>query len=253
MTDRWNETGRAVDPARNLGLSLTGPMDDFLIEQTVAAHHYLRKYPDPRCMCFNYSVHLGETWVGCLVFGRPQAGKLFKGPLTYGSVEDVESGKARLCRWEVLNLARVWFSPAVQRGGCLHRPELLPGFVDRKGVWRSTLASTVIRAAIHHVRIDYLVMYPPVFFRKWHIRCVLSYCDTRLHRGTIYRESGFSLASRNREGIETWAFEGIEPPTAEDDAVIRRIGRTHPRSVKKRNAKSFRLPPGFFSDSLLQA
>lgn len=235
-----------VDERHGIGLKQPGPVESLMIRQAVEGHHYLGKYPDPRCMNLDYSVYLADRWVGCLVFGRPQAGKLYKGPFTYGSAEDAESGKARFCRWEVLNLARVWFSPAVQAGGDLCREGVLPGFHDRRGRWRSAFASTVIRAAIDRVRLDYLLMYPPVFFRLWRIKAVLSYCDTRLHRGTIYRASGFALAGTNRAGVETYAIEGLRGYSAEEESLIRHAGKHHPRSVKKRNAASFRPPPGFF-------
>lgn len=234
-----------IDEEFGVALGLPGPIEQFFIEDAIKKFHYLHKYPDPRCMSFAYSVYLRGEWVGCLVFGRPQAGRLFKGPLTYGGLDDVDSGRAKYCRWEILNLSRVWLSPSVQRGGEHCRAGSLPGFVDRKGVFRSALASAVIRAAIERIRVDYLLMFPPVFFKKWHIRAVLSYCDTRLHRGTIYRSSGFGLASCNRDGIETYSFEGVSPLGEDDEMAIRLAGKHHPRSIKKRNAAGVSLPPGF--------
>jgi len=47
--------------------------------------------------------------------------------------------------------------------------------------------------------------YPPCFLEQpYQLRVCLSYCDTRVHQGTIYRASGFALARQNNQGIETW-------------------------------------------------
>jgi hypothetical protein len=78
-----------------------------------------------------------------------------------GSQADVAAGRAQFDRWEVLNLARVWLAPTVQVGGQWHRPSILPGFTDRRGLWRSTLASTVITEALGRVGYDYLTAHPP--------------------------------------------------------------------------------------------
>ena len=239
------QDGHLIDEEFDIRLKSPGPIEQFFVENAIKQFHYLHKYPDPRCMSFIYSVFLRGEWVGCLVFGRPQAGRLFKGPITYGSLGDIESGRAQYCRWEVLNLARVWFSPSVQREGEHCWPQLLPGFYDRKGNWRSSFASTVIRAAIDKVRIDYLLMFPPVFFQKYNIKVVLSYCDTRIHRGVVYSASGFHLASKNRDKIETWTYDNVTPLSPAEDTAIRYAGKHHPRSIQKRNVRSVSLPPGF--------
>jgi hypothetical protein len=99
----------------------------------------------------------GPRCVGILFFGRPEATRCYDGGLTYGSLGDVQTGRAQYDRWEVLNLARVWFSPLVQPGGLIHRlgPDSgLPGYADRRGVWRSTLASSTIRQALDRIGYD---------------------------------------------------------------------------------------------------
>jgi hypothetical protein len=103
--------------------------------------HYLHRPVDPRTRPLAYLGYLGGERVGCLIFGRPESTRCYQGGLTYGSLADVQAGKAQYSRWEVLSLARVWLSPEVQAGGASYRPDLLPGFVDRRGAWRSTLAS----------------------------------------------------------------------------------------------------------------
>ena len=113
----------------------------------------------------------------------------------------------------------------------------LPGYTDRRGVWRSTLASTAIGLALERVGCDYLVRRPPVFIDEpYQIEYVLSYCDTRLHRGTIYAASGFELYRTNSDGIQTWRRR-IAPLTPEQDATVRRLAAQSQRSKRIRAAR----------------
>lgn len=211
-------------------------------QRQVASHHYLRAPVDPRCAPMAYLVVLTTDeprTIGCLIFGRPEATRCYDGGLTYGSQADVQGGRAEYDRWEVLNLARVWLSPSVQLGGWRYGPGLLPGYVDRRGRWRSTLASTVIRQALDWVGYDYLRARPPVDCAyPYQIRAVLSYCDTRRHRGTIYRAAGFELARRNARGIETWYTPAVAPLTTAQDDAIRAAAEVAPRSQRIRARRS---------------
>lgn len=206
-------------------------------QRQVVAHHYLHKRVDPRSRPFTYTVEApGRTFpVGCLIFGRPEATRCYDGNLTYGSQADVERERAAFDRWEVLNLARVWFEPSVQPGGAFYDPAHLPGYTDRRGVWRSTLASTAIREALAIVGYDYLRAHPPVDCDyPYQIEAVLSYCDTSLHRGTIYRAAGFTLARRNERGIETWFTQDVCPLDDAEDRHIRDLAETSQRSQRIR-------------------
>ena len=206
-------------------------------QDKVRRYHYLRKRVDPRSRPFCYTVECSHTLmpIGCLIFGRPEATRCYDGNLTYGSQADVERERAALDRWSVLNLARVWVRPEAQPGGALYRPDVLPGYTDRRGVWRSTLASTVIREALAIVGYDYLRAHPPVDCAyPYQIEAVLSYCDTNLHRGTIYRAAGFTLARRNERGIETWFTQDVCPLSQEEDRRIRDLAETSQRSQRIR-------------------
>lgn len=205
-------------------------------QQAVAAHHYLHAPVDSRCSPFAYLVVLNDSLVvGCLIFGRPEATRCYSGNLTYGSLADVETGKAAFDRWEILNLARVWLDPRVQRGGRWYQPNLLPGFVDRRGVWRSRLASWCIEDTLSTVGYDFLRHKPPVFPNEpYEIKAVLSYCDTRLHKGTIYREAGFTLARKNDAGIETWFTCDVAPLSAYEHDQIRKAAWRNPRGIHLR-------------------
>lgn len=216
-------------------------------QQMVRAHHYLRKPVDPRSRPLAYVVRLdGIGPVGCLTFGRPEATRCYAGGLTYGSQSDVVSGRARFDRWEVLNLARVWLSPVVQAGGDLCRPELVPGFHDRKGVFRSALASRAIGRALELVGFDYLMARPPVFVgQPYMIRAVLNYCDTRLHRGAIYQAAGFELARTNGDGIQTWWTPAVAPLTPDQDRRVLRAAAASGRGARIR-AKLQNTVPSLF-------
>ncbi len=209
-------------------------------QRQVTAHHYLHAPVDPRCSPLAYLVQLEHPAmlpqrVGCLIFGRPEATRCYDGGLTYGSLADVQAGLAAYDRWEVLNLARVWLSPHVQEGGTWCRPSLIPGYTDRRGVWRSALASTVIRHALARVGYDYLAARPPVDCAyPYQVRAVLSYCDTSKHKGTIYRVASFQLARTNARGIETWYTSAVAPLSAEQDRAVRQLAERSPRSQRIR-------------------
>lgn len=213
-------------------------------QHQVAAHHYLRAPVDPRSRPLVYVVELHHPQillqrVGCLIFGRPESTRCYAGSLTYGSQADLQVGRCRFDRWEVLNLARVWLSPLVQEGGQWCRPSLLPGYVDRRGLWRSALASTVITQALARVGYDYLMVHPPVDCQyPYQIRVVLSYCDRRRHKGTIYRAAGFQLARTSERQIETWYTTAVAPLSAEQDAAIRCLSETSQRSQRIRGRRA---------------
>lgn len=211
------------------------PADLRWAQRQVTAHHYLRAPVDVRSRPLAYLVHCGGACVGCLIFGRPEATRCYDGALTYGSQADVAAGRAEFDRWEVLNLSRVWLDPIVQRGGQWYGAACLPGFLDRRGVWRSTLVSHVIGLTLARVGYDYLAQHPPVDCAyPYAIRTVLSYCDTRRHKGTIYRAAGFQLARTNGRGIQTWYSTAVASLSAEQDADIQRLAERSPRSVRIR-------------------
>lgn len=217
-------------------------------QQQVKAHHYLHARVDSRCSPLVYLVSVERRYVGCLIFGRPESTRCYDGTLTYGSVEDVQTGRAEFSRWELLNLARVWFDPKVQHGGAWHDPTLLPGFVDRHDVWRSTLASWAIGRACRDIVLDYLLTRPPCFLDEpYQIRRVISYCDTRLHRGTIYRAAGFACVRTNADGIETWS----KPARPLDDLEDRIVRDASDRSPRSRRYRAARLAAVYHQEVLL--
>jgi hypothetical protein len=227
-----------------LSITPAGQPDLRWAQAMVAQHHYLKKPVDARSRPLAYVVHL-EGWfvyrslpVGCLIFGRPQASCCYEGQLKYGSAADVERGRARLDRWSVLNLARVWLHPIVQAGGEACRPGFVPGFTDRRGTWRTAAASWAVRQALARVGHDYLLAYPPVWVEEpYQIRAVLSYCDPDRHKGTLYRAAGFRLARTNEDGVQTWWTEEVAGLTAAQDAAVRRLAAADPRGAAIRGRR----------------
>lgn len=206
-------------------------------QMMVTRCHYLHKPVDTRCSIEGYQIrHAVLGAIGLLLFGRPQATRCRD---WYGSVEDVATGRCEVTRWQVLNLARVWLTPDVQQGGLHHLPRLIPGFWDRPRPghtrrYRSTLASTVLKQAITQIGLDYLVRRPPCFLDEpYQIEWLLSYCDTRLHKGTIYAAAGFELYSINGDGIQTWRIR-LPALTPIQDEQVREASRVNPRSNRYR-------------------
>ena len=191
-------------------------------QRQVTEHHYLHAPVDSRCSPYAYIVWLGDRRVGCIIYGRPQATSCYQGKLTYGSTQDVLEHRSRFDRWEILNMARVWLDPVIQKGGENHIPRA---------------ASFAIRETLKRVGYDYLQAHPPVDCTfPYQIRCVLSYCDTRIHTGWIYMVSRFKLARTNEDGIQTWMklVPGLNP---EEDMHIRRLSEQSPRSKRIRSQR----------------
>lgn len=212
-------------------------------QETVTKYHYLHRPVDTRTQAEGYAVHLSgiNESIGLLLFGRPEATRCSS---WYGGTDDVQAGRCEVTRWQVLNLSRVWLSPEVQTSGRFYSPEDIPGFTDRRGVFRSTLASEVIQAATHQIGHDYLIRRPPCFLDEpYQIEWLLSYCDTSKHKGTIYAAAGFELYRTNDRGIQTWRTR-LPGLTFEQDARIREAARINPRSIRFR-AQRAQLSLGF--------
>jgi hypothetical protein len=203
-----------------LSVAASGPDLDWA-QKIVKGHHYLHSKVDQRCSPFAYIVELNGVRAGCLIFGRPQATRCYTGKLTYGSLQDVHAGRAHFDRWEVINLARVWLDPRIQQGGEMYIPEA---------------ATSIIKLALARINYDYLCAHPPVDCNfPYEIRVVLSYCDTRKHKGIIYMFSHFRLAGINDDRIQTWfKVSDVNPLTIEQRTKIILLSADSPRSKRIR-------------------
>jgi hypothetical protein len=186
----------------------------------VTRFHYLHRPVDVRCRPLAYLVLFESEPMGCLIFGRPEATRVTG---WYGSVQDVQAGRCRLTRWEVLNLARVWLHPTLQTGGRWYVPNA---------------ASWTIGQAARRVSFEYLMYCPPVWLEEpYEIREVLSYCDTRVHQGTLYRAAGFRLVRTNTRGIATYA-RPLRRLTPAQHAEIARRSQGDVRARRLRAART---------------
>jgi hypothetical protein len=96
----------------------------------------------------------------------------------------------------------------------------------------------VIRLALARIGTDYLVLRPPCFLDEpYEITWLLSYCDTRLHRGTVYAASGFARYRVNARGIETWRIPlpGLSPA---ENARVQKAAEWNARSRRFRSARA---------------
>lgn len=185
----------------------------------IVENHYLHTMPDPRTSMEVYMIQIGNHLLpgGFLVFGRPQATRCGR---WYGDVDEAADGRCDVTRWQVLNLARVYILPKFQAGGMFCKETIVPGYYDRRGMWRSTLASTVIRLAVESIGYRYLIHRPPVYLdQPFEIRWLMSYCNTNLHKGVIYKTSGFELYGTNSDGIQTWRIRLPELTDEQSQAI----------------------------------
>jgi len=181
-------------------------------QQQVTTSHYLHRPVDTRCSLLVYLVLLGQERVGTLIFGRPEAQRVNG---WYGSVDDVAAGHCPLIRWQVLNLARIWLHPRIQAGG--------PDYIENA-------ATFVIAQALRRVVVEYLLLYPPCFLGEpYELVDCLSYCDSRVHIGILYRAANFHLVRENERGIQTYARPLRALSRVERQAVIQ-AAQVSPRS-----------------------
>lgn len=192
-------------------------------QEVVSRWHYLAAPVDSRCSPLAYIVFFRGERQGCLIFGRPEATRCYAGELTYGSQEDVSGGRAQFDRWELINLARVWLDPRSQ---------------GPMGWGHGWLATWAIGQALKRVAADYLLAYLPCFLDEpWRLRVCLSYCDTRIHHGTIYKAAGFRLARTNEDGVETY-YRPLRSLQGHERKQIERYGHQSYRSRVYRSQRA---------------
>ncbi len=206
-------------------------------QEQVIRYHYLHTAVDVRCRPLAYVVMLLDRPVGCLIFGRPEATKVTG---WYGSLKDVQSGECPFTRWQILNLARIYLDPSIQRAGAFAHPEglvgpsILPSFYDRHDRWQNAAASYVIDLALDIVTFDFLYHRPPVWMEQpYELAHIISYCDTKQHKGMLYRASHFEWVRTNTYGIDTYRRRS-RPLTQPEHAMLAK------RSQEDRRAQRLR-------------
>ncbi len=164
-----------------LTLSLGDRLDLEWAQHTVKESHYLHRPVDPRARPMVYVIRHDDFRMGLVMLGIPHATRC-TGWWGYPGLPT---------QWQTVDLSRIYLDPDVQAGGYWCEPGVVPGFHDRRGVWRSTVATWAIREVLQRVQADRVRLWPPVFLdQPYHIRLAISYSDPRYHRGTIYRQAG---------------------------------------------------------------
>lgn len=174
---------------RDLRLEVTlGNANDLMwAQQTVTYFHYLRQPVHPQARPMVYVLWGRRSYggnalrLGLCIVGIPHATRNRR----WWGYDDQPT------QWQVVDLSRIWLDPAIQQGGTWCYPEMVPGFVDRKGNFRPTVATWLIGQVLRRVQVDRVAMWPPVYPNQpYHIRLAVSYHDPALHKGAIYRLAG---------------------------------------------------------------
>lgn len=190
-------------------------------QAVVTDNHYLHAPVHRKSRPMIYVAEYAGERIGLCIVGLPHATKK-RGWWGYEGYPT---------QWQVVDMSRIWLSPDVQRGGDLCRPDIVPGFVDRKGIWWPAVATWLIKGVLNKVQKDRVSMWPPVFIHQpYHILLAISYHDPRYHRGEIYRQSGAkpvyvdergqSIPGPN--GKHLWAWELPNPDWDWQDIYIRK-------------------------------
>lgn len=172
-------------------LRLSNKADKPWIKKVLTECHYLHIEPHPRSRPHYYVLEHSDERLGIVSVGLPHA-----------TVNGRWWGKDGLpTQWQVVDLSRVWLHPRIQRGGELCRPDIVPGFIDRKGRWHSAAATWFMREVLKRVQVDRISLWPPVFLEKpYHILLAISYHDPQYHSGTIYKQMGWLPMYTNDDG-----------------------------------------------------
>ena len=174
-----------------LQLALGDDGDLAWAQATVLDRHYRHAVVHRQARPLAYVLWRGRERLGLVIVGLPHATRC-KG--WWGEGE-------KRTQWQVVNLARIWLDPAVQTGGDLARPGAVPGFTDRRGIWRPAVASWTIHQVLARIQRDWVARWPPVFpGQPYHVRLVISYCDPAYHKGTIYQAAGARPLYTNKDG-----------------------------------------------------
>lgn len=199
-----------------LTLHLGSDADLAWAQQIVTRWHYLHAPIDPRARPMTYVIKWQGERAGLVMLGIPHAARC-RGWWGYPGT---------VTQWQVVDLCRIWLSPDIQHGGNICEQGIVPGFTDRRGVFRPTVATWAISEVLSRVQADRVRLWPPVYPEQpYHIRLAISYSDPKFHRGTIYRLAGAQpmytdaagQPSPGPSGKYGWAWRLPEPAWTWDD------------------------------------
>lgn len=213
--------------------------------------HYLHVGPSPFQQATGYAIRVaGLGRVGLLLVGRVRAVQRLP---WWGTVADVADGVATCTQYQVLEVIRIWVSGVVQPPrppsrwrGRYYGPAWLPGYTDRRGVWRSTLLSTALAQLVARVGYDYLLDHPPCFpDEPWIVEWLCSYADPEHHRGGLYQQAGWEYMPLPEADKHCYRVP-VPPLTPAQVAGVLHQARISPRSIEKRAARVAAQRPTLF-------
>lgn len=169
--------------------------DSGQLRQTIEERHYLHRWPDARSLPFGYRLIVngqettpdGELW-GAVVFKKPQHHQQ-RGLFGYRGLPT---------SWQVLDLARVWVHPCLQRKVNGHA---------------LCVFSQMVSHCARRVQKDWLAHHPPRFPNQpYHIVLLISYCDLSHHDGVAYRASGFQWKGYTSDRTKELYYRRLKQP-----------------------------------------
>lgn len=178
---------------------------NFLVHH-VETFHYLHRWPDGRSLPFGYRIEVdGEDkaddgrLLGLLVMKKPQHHKQ-RDLFGYGDSPT---------SWQVLDLARVWIHPQLQRkqdNG--HALAVFSRAVSR--LWQPVGKAD---QRMTRLQADWLAHHPPRFPElPYHIRIIMSYCQLEHHDGASYKASGFKNIGITNDGAKEIYVRHLHQP-----------------------------------------
>jgi hypothetical protein len=100
--------------------------------------------------------------------------------------------------WQVLDLARVWVHPSLQR---------------KENGHSLCIFSQMVGKVLRRVQRDWLDHHPPRYpDQPYHIEVVISYCDLDHHDGKAYRASGFQWNGYAVDKTKEVYYRKLSPP-----------------------------------------
>jgi hypothetical protein len=146
--------------------------DKYFLNEASVRYHYMGRAVHHRACPFGWAVEFDGSLYrpdgdlcGIIIFASVHYTRL-RGEFGYDGLPT---------KWQVLILSRLWLHDNLP-----HNSE-----------------TCVIGKALRQVQRRWLEVHPPRFLDEpYHIRKVISYADTRYHKGTIYRAANFREHSR---------------------------------------------------------
>lgn len=171
------------------------PAEIAIVKQHCEKYHYLHRWPDARSLPFGYRLEYdgqhhapdGRLW-GLVVMKKPQ----------HHQQRHLFGYPGYPTAWQVLDLARVWIHPTLQR---------------KENGHSLCIFSQMVSRVLKRVQWDWLEHHPPRYpDQPYHIEVIISYCDRDHHEGKAYRASGFQWNGFTSDRTKDVFYRKLRPP-----------------------------------------